>query len=144
MSQTMMSRRETTTFLIASLILFGAAAAVGFMQTASPPIRGAMIALLLATAILQLRSPDRESPSWWIHLYLGIQGALNATLMFLIPGWTMFPALFCIYSVQAVLLLSLNPGILWVVAYVAVIGALFALRLGWDQGLNFFFRLGRL
>jgi signal transduction histidine kinase len=135
MSQAMITRREKTIFQISSFLFLGVAAAVGFVQTTSIPIRGAMVALLLAMAILQVRAPGHHSPSWQIHLYLGVQATLIAVLMFLVPGWTMFPALYCLLGFQTVFLLSPNPGILWIAAYVIITMVSFALSFGWEEGL---------
>jgi signal transduction histidine kinase len=142
MSQAIMSRRESTIFQITSLIFLGTAAAVGFMQTTSIPIRGVMIALLLVVGLLQTRAPGAKSPAWQIHLYLGIQGVLVTVLMFLAPGWTMFPTLYCLFTVQAILFLSPNPGVLWIAAYVLVTAVSFALSFKWEEGLIALFIYG--
>jgi signal transduction histidine kinase len=131
----MMSRREGTIFQVASYIFIGASAVVGFNETTSTPIRSLMIALLLIIAILQLRGPDEKSPAWHIHLYLGVQGALVTVLMFLVPGWTMFPTLYCLFTVQAILFLSPNPGVYWIAAYVLVTAASFVVNFNWNEGL---------
>lgn len=134
MPEMMMSRRETTIFQVASLVLLGASAAVGFGQTPSTTLRVVMVALLLAIGVLQLRSPTERSSRWQIHLYLGVQGVLVGTLLFLIPGWTMFPVIYCVASFQAVLYLSPNPGVIWIVIYVLVTAASFAIRIAWREG----------
>lgn len=134
MSQTMVSRRESTVFQVASLIILAASAIVGFMQTSSTALRGAMVVLLLAIALLGTRGPSEQSSTRQIHLYLGLQGALIAALLFLVPGWTMFPVLYCMLSYQAILYLSPNPGVLWIIAYVLVTAASFALRIRWAEG----------
>jgi signal transduction histidine kinase len=59
---------------------------------------------------------------------------LVGVLLFLIPGWTMFPVLYCILSFQAILFLSLNPGVIWIVVYVLVTAASFAIRIRWTEG----------
>jgi signal transduction histidine kinase len=130
----MMSRRESMIFQIASFVIIGASAIVGFMYVSSTTSRVVMVILLLAFAILQVRGPDEESPTWQIHLYLGVQGVLVAILLFLVPGWTMFPVLYCILSAQAVLFLSPNPGLIWIVVYVLVTAASFAIRIAWQEG----------
>jgi signal transduction histidine kinase len=134
MSEIMMSQREGTVFLIASFVLLGAAAAVGFGQTSSTTTRAVMVALLVIIGILQLRGPNERSSRWQIHLYLGVQGALVGILMFLIPGWTMFPVLYCVLSFQAILYLSPNPGVIWIIVYVLVTAASFAIRIRWTEG----------
>jgi len=134
MSEIMMSQREGTVFLIASFVLLGAAAAVGFGQTSSTTTRAVMVALLVMIGILQLRGPNERSSRWQIHLYLGVQGALVGILMFLIPGWTMFPVLYCVLSFQAILYLSPNPGVIWIIVYVLVTAASFAIRIRWTEG----------
>jgi signal transduction histidine kinase len=129
-----MSRRESIIFQVTSYSFLVTAAAVGFTQTTSRPILGTMIALLVVIGILQTLGPDENSPRWQIHVYLGVQGALVTVLMFLIPGWTMFPTLYCLFSVQAILFLSPNPGALWIGAYVLVTALSFALNFKWEEG----------
>jgi signal transduction histidine kinase len=130
-----MTRREGIIFQITSLLLLAMAAAVGFMRTQSQPTLTAMLALLLVMAILHVWVPGEKSARWRIHLYLGIQGALVAAVMLLLPGWTMFPTLFCLLSVQAILLLSVNPGIIWPAIYVLVTAILFAYSFNLQEGL---------
>ena len=130
-----MSRRESTIFRITSFMFLAVSAAVGFTQDASTSTLAAMLALLSVMAILQARSPDERSPRWQLHLYLGIQGALIGALMILIPGWTMFPTLFCILSVQAILYLSASIGIYWVATYVLTTAVLFTLSFNLQEGL---------
>jgi signal transduction histidine kinase len=134
MSGMMMSRRETTVFQVASVVILAAAAAIGFSQTSSATVRAVMVVLLLVIGILQMFGPNERSPRWQTHLYLGIQGALVGALMFLIPGWTMFPVLYCIFSFQAILYLSPNPGLVWIIIYVLVTAASFAIRIRWTEG----------
>lgn len=135
MSQALMTRREGIIFQVTSLLLLTMAAAVGFTQTLSRPTLVAMLALLLVMAVLHVWAPSEKSARWKIHLYLGIQGALVAALMLLIPGWTMFPTLFCVLSVQAILLLSVNPGIVWLAIYVVVTAILFGYSFDLQEGL---------
>ncbi len=134
MPEMITSQRESTILLIATFVLLGAAAVVGFGQTSSTTMRAVMVALLVVIGILQLRGPNERSSRWQIHLYLGVQGALVGILMFLIPGWTMFPVLYCMFSFQAVLYLSPNPGVIWIVVYVLVAAASFAIRIRWSEG----------
>ena len=136
MPEMITSRRESTVFLIASLVLLGAAAAVGFGQTSLATTRVVMVALLVLIGLLLLRGPNERSSRWQIQLYLGVQGALVSILMFMIPGWTMFPVLYCIFSFQAILYLSPNPGVIWIVVYVLVTAASFAIRIRWAEGPN--------
>lgn len=135
MSQTMLSRREGTIFQITSFLFLGVAAAVGFLQVESSTSRGLMLALLLAIGLLQARAPNEKSPTWVIHLYLGVQGSLVTVLMWLAPGWTMFPTLYCLFTVQAILFLTSNPGTLWVAAYILATAASFGLSFKWEEGL---------
>ncbi len=134
MSQSMMSRQESTIFQVATFVLVGAAAVVGFMQTSSTTLRVAMVIVLLAFAIIQARGPNEGSPTWQIHLYLGVQGILVGILLFMVPGWTMFPVLYCILSAQAILFLSPNPGLIWIIVYVVVTAASFAIGIAWQEG----------
>ena len=135
MSQALMTRREGIIFQVTSLLLLTMAAIIGFMQTQSQLTLTAMLALLLVMAVLHVWVPSEKSARWRIHLYLGIQGALVAAVMLLVPGWTMFPTLFCLLSVQAILLLSVNPGIIWPTIYVLVTAILFAYSFDLQEGL---------
>jgi signal transduction histidine kinase len=131
----MMSRREATIFRITTFVFLAAATMVGFMQTDSTLMRGVMVALLAAIGILSLRSPSQDSPQWQKHSYLGLQGVMVLALTALVPGWTLFPTLYCLLTVQAILLLSLNPGTLWVVAYVAMTSISFAVSFNLREGM---------
>jgi signal transduction histidine kinase len=135
MSQPILSRREGIIFLITTYLFLGTAAAVAFLQSTSNSSRAIMFALLLIMGVLQARGPNEKSPAWQIHLFLGIQGSLITVLLLLIPGWTLFPTLFCLYSVQAILFLSPNPGIYWIGAYVLVTAGAFAFSFNWQEGL---------
>lgn len=142
MSQSITSRRENIIFKIASFIIIGVAAMVGFVQTSSAPSLRTMMVLLTIIAIIQARAPNEKSSTWQIHLYLGVQGGLVTALMFVIPGWTMFPILHCFLSVQAILLLSPNPGVVWIAAYVLATATPFAIMAKWDEALIALFVYG--
>jgi signal transduction histidine kinase len=135
MNQEMASRRENIIFLVASYIFLVAAALVGLPNSLSPTHRWAEAILLLAMGVLLTFVPKASSPEWRIHLYLGLQGSLAAVLLFLQPGFTMYPTLYSLLSFQAVLLLSANPGALWIGAYNLVIVVGFFLGFGLEEAL---------
>jgi signal transduction histidine kinase len=135
MDQEMASRRENIIFLVASYIFLVAAALVGLPNSLSATHRWAESILLVAMGVLLAFVPKESSPKWRIHLYLGVQGCLVAVLLFLQPGFSMYPTLYPLLSFQAVLLLSANPGAFWIVAYNLVIVVGFFLSFGLEEAL---------
>jgi signal transduction histidine kinase len=85
--------------------------------------------------ILLAFTPKETSPQWRIRLYLGVQGSLTAVLMFLNPGFTMYPTLYSLLSFQAVLLLSTRRGAPWIAAYTLVMTAAFFIDFGLEEAL---------
>jgi signal transduction histidine kinase len=135
MDQEMASRRENAIFLVASYIFLAAAALVGLPNAPSAMSRSAEAILLVAMGVLLAFMPKESSPKWRIHLYLGLQGSLAAVLLFLHPGFTMYPTLYSLLSFQAVLLLSANPGAFWIVAFNLVTVVAFLLGFGLEEAL---------
>lgn len=135
MLQEIASRRETTIFVVASYIFLIAAALVGLPNSLSPASRWAEAIILVVMGVLLALMPNERSLRWRIHLYLGLQGTLAAVLLFLQPGFTMYPTLYSLLSFQAVLLLSANPGAYWVVAYSLVTLVSFYLGYGLVEAL---------
>lgn len=135
MSQTATSGRENLIFRVASYIIIAAAALVGFNQDTSTTQRLVMSGLLLVIAVVLALVPKPGSPPWKYHLYLLVQGSLVAGLLLLVPGWTMFPVLYCLLSIQAILFLPLRHGVLWIVAFTLVTAMSFARSGGWDEAL---------
>jgi signal transduction histidine kinase len=98
-------------------------------------LRWVIVILLAAIAIVQLRAPRSGSPAWAIHLYLGVHGGLVAALMFLQPGWTMYPVLLVAPITRAILALPLRLGVVWTAAYVVATAASFAIGMNLGEGL---------
>jgi signal transduction histidine kinase len=135
MVQEIASRRENRIFLVASYIFLIAAALVGLPNSSSVTNRWAEAILLVVMGILLALTPKETSPKWQIHLYLGAQGSLTAVLMFLNPGFTMYPTLYTLLSFQAVLLLSARPGAPWIAAYALATTAAFFIDFGLEEAL---------
>ncbi|UCC64899.1 MAG: sensor histidine kinase [Anaerolineae bacterium] len=146
MAQEMTTRRENIGFLVTSYVILVAAGVVGlkFNPPATVTLRWVAVILLAAIALVQTRMPKAGSPSWKFHLYLGVHGSLVAALLFLQPGWTMYPVLYFASCVWAILALSVHPGVYWIVAYTVVTAASFAVGISPGEGLVALFLYGVL
>ena len=146
MDQEITTRRENTGFVVTSYVILIAAGVVGlrFDPPANPTIRWAIVILLAAIAVVQIRRPPPDSPRWRIHAYLGIHGVLIATLMFLQPGWTMFPVLYMTPIMWSILALPLRQGVYWTAGYTVVTAASFAIGMNLGEGLIALFLYGAL
>jgi signal transduction histidine kinase len=142
MSQTATSRRENVIFQVAAYIIIAAAGLVGYNLATSTTQLLVIGCLLLAIAVILTFMPKAGVAPWKYHLYLLVQGSLIAALLFVMPGWTMFPVLYCFLSVQAILLLPLRQGILWIVAFTLVTAVSFGVGGGWDEALYALFVYG--
>jgi signal transduction histidine kinase len=144
MSQEITNRRETIGFIITSYVILVAAGIVGlrFDPPATVTLRWAVVILLAAIAVVQMRIPKRESPTWQIHTYLAVHGILIAVLMFLQPGWTMYPVLYMTPITWAILALPLRLGAWWIAAYTVATAASFAVGISLGEGLIAFFLYG--
>lgn len=144
MSQEMTTRRENIGFLVTSYVILVAAGVVGlrFNPPATVTLRWVAVILLAAIALVQTRMPKAGSPSWICHLYLGVHGSLVAALLFLQPGWTMYPVLYFVLCVWAILALSVRPGVYWIAAYTVVTAASFAIGINLGEGLIALFLYG--
>jgi signal transduction histidine kinase len=144
--------QETTTqrgsigFLVASYVILVAAGVVGlrFNAPATAAMSRAVVGLLVAVAIVQTGLPKAGSPAWKFHLYLGVHGILVAALMFLQPGWTMYPVLYFPPSMWAILALGVRRGGTWLAAYVVAIAASFVYGMNLGEGLIALFLYGVL
>ena len=146
MSREITTRRENIGFVAASYVLLVAAGVVGlrFEPPADVALRWLVVILLAAVAILQLFMPPGRSPSWRIHLYLAVHGALVTTLMFIQPGWTMYPVLLIAPIIWAILALPLRPGVAWIGIYTLATAASFAVGISLSEGLIGLFLYGAL
>jgi signal transduction histidine kinase len=146
MAQEMTVRRGNILFLVTSYVILVAAGIVGlrFDPPATVTLRWVVVILLAAIAILQTRVPKAGSPSWIFHLYLGVHGVLVAALMFLQPGWTMYPVLYIAPITWAFLGLSVRLGAYWTAAYTFVTAASFAVGMNLGEGLIALFLYGVL
>ena len=144
MSQEITSRRETIGFVITSYVILVAAGVVGlrFDPPASVTLRWAIVILLAAIAVVQMRTPKRASPTWQIFAYLAVYGILAAALMFLQPGWTMYPVLYMTPIIWAVLALPVRLGVACIAAYAVVTATSFAVGMNLGEGLIALFLYG--
>jgi signal transduction histidine kinase len=146
MTQEIVTRRESIGFVITSYAILVAAGVVGlrFDPPATVALRWLIVILLAAIALLQLRIPRTGSPAWQMHAYLGVHGSLIAALMFIQPGWTMYPVLYMAPITWAVLALPLRQSVYWITAYTAATAASFALGISLTEGLIALFLYGVL
>jgi signal transduction histidine kinase len=146
MSQEMTTRRETTVFMVMSYAILVAAGVVGlrFDPPSAIALRWVVVILLVAIAIVQWRMFRRAGKPWEIHVYLGLYGVLAATLMFLQPGWTMYPVLYTVPLTWAILTLPIRKAAYWGIAYTAATTASFAIGISLGEGLVGLFLYGVL
>ncbi len=146
MTREITTRRENIGFMVASYVLLLAAGVVGlrFDPPANSALRWLVVILLATVAILQLLMPKGGSPSWRIHLYLAVHGALVAALMFIQPGWTMYPVLYITPIIWGMLALPLRPGAAWIGIYTLAAAASFAVGISLSEGLIALFLYGAL
>jgi signal transduction histidine kinase len=146
MVQEKTTQRGNIGFLVVSYVILVAAGIVGlrFNAPATVAMARVVVMLLVAIAIIQTRLPKAGSSAWKFHLYLGVHGILVAALMFLQPGWTMYPVLYFPPSMWAILALGVRTGGYWLVAYVVAIAASFAYSMNLGEGLIALFLYGVL
>jgi signal transduction histidine kinase len=146
MTQEITTRRENIGFVVTSYVILVAAGVVGlrFDPPSTAPLRWAVIVLLAAIAVVQLRIPKADGPRWTIHLYLTIHGGLVAALMFIQPGWTMYPVLYVAPITWGLLALPGRAGAAWIGIYTLVTAASFAVGMNLNEGLIGLFLYGVL
>jgi signal transduction histidine kinase len=133
-------------FLVTSYVVLVAAGIVGLRFNAPDTValRWVIVILLASLAVVQTRVPKAGSPSWTFHLYLGVYGVLVAALMFLQPGWTMYPVLYMTPIMWAILGLSVRLGAYWTAVYTVLTAASFAVGISLGEGLMALFLYGVL
>jgi signal transduction histidine kinase len=146
MAQEIISWRESIGFMITGYVVLVAAGVVGlrFDPPATVTLRWVVVILLALIALVQTRTPRRGTPTWQIYAYLAVHGILVAALMFLQPGWTMYPVLYMTSIVWAILVLPLRQGLYWIAACTAVTAASFAVGINLSEGLIALFLYGVL
>jgi len=144
MTQEITTGRENIGFMVTSYVILVAAGVVGlrFHSPATVTLRWVVVILLAAIAIIQTRIPKGGSPSWKIHLHLGVHGSLVAALMFLQPGWTMYPVLYITPITWAILALPLRQGLYWIAAFTVATATSFAVGMNLSEGLLALFLYG--
>jgi signal transduction histidine kinase len=146
MAQAMTTRRENIGFWITTYVILVAAGVVGlrFDAPATATLRWVIVILLAAIAVVQVWVPNQARPGWKFHVYLGVHGGLVATLMFLQPGWTMYPVLYITPIMWATLVLPLRQSVYWTGIYTAVTAASFAIGINLGEGFVALFLYGVL
>jgi signal transduction histidine kinase len=144
MTQEITTRRETIVFMVMSYAILVAAGFVGLRFDPPPTIalRWVVVILLAAVSVVQWCMFRRMGQPWVIHVYLGLYGGLAAALMFLQPGWTMYPVLYTIPLTWAILTLPIRQALCWGLAYTTVAAASFAIGINLGEGLIGFFLYG--
>jgi signal transduction histidine kinase len=117
MSQARLSRREMLLITVLAYVIVGATMGMGILRAETPADRYLSAGVILAFGLLMLRMPGPGSPAWAPHLYLGVQGALVATLMVFHVDWSVFTLLFFVLSPQARMILPSGQAMAWVSAY---------------------------
>ena len=140
------TRRENIGFLIASYVVLVAAGVVGlrFQPPATTALRWTVVILLAIIALVQTRMPRRGSPPWQVHAYQAVHGGLVAALMFIQPGWTLYPVLYMVPITWGVLNLPLRQAVYWIVAFIAATALSFAVGISLGEGLIALFLYGVL
>jgi signal transduction histidine kinase len=146
MSQEITTRREHIGSMVSSYVLLVAAGVVGlrFNPPTTTALRWTILILLAAIAVVQTLIRKAGRIPWAAHAFLGVLGALIAALMFLQPGWTMYPVLYVTPIMWAILALPLRQGLYWIVAYTASTAASFAVGISLGEGLVALFLYGVL
>ncbi|MCU0521598.1 MAG: sensor histidine kinase [Anaerolineae bacterium] len=144
MTHQIATRRENVGFLIASYAILVAAGVVGlrFGPPLTPALRWMIAGLLAAIALIQAGIPGTRKPLWRVHLYIIIHGGLVATLMFLQPGWTMYPVLFVSPIMQAILAFPRRQAIGYQALFTILTAASFAVGISVGEGLMALFLYG--
>ena len=144
MEHKIISRQESIAFSIVTYIVLVAAAIVGlkFNAPATDSVRWAVIILLAAVALAQTRTPWQGGPPRTMHTFLAVYGALVAGLMFLQPGWTMYPMLYSAAILCGSLHLPWRACMAWVAAYAIATAASLAAGIAPSEGLIGLFLYG--
>jgi signal transduction histidine kinase len=146
MSQEITTRREHIGAMVSSYVILVAAGVVGlrFNPPATVTLRWIIVILLAAIAVVQAGMRKVGSTPWKIHACMGVYGALAGALMFIQPGWTMYPVLYVTPIVWAILALPLRQGAYWTTAYTATTAASLAVGINLGEGLIALFLYGVL
>ncbi|MFN2169315.1 MAG: hypothetical protein ACK2U9_24035, partial [Anaerolineae bacterium] len=115
MTQEMTTRREAIGFMVMSYVILVAAGFVGlrFDPPSTIALRWVVVILLAAIAVVQLQLSRRGSPLWQINISLGLYGVLAGALMFMQPGWTLYPTLYATPITWAILILPIGQAVYW-------------------------------
>jgi signal transduction histidine kinase len=146
------NRWESVWFLVASYVILVAAGIVGlrFSPPATVTLRWAVVILLAAIAVVQALVPalglsDRRGGMLGrTHASLAVHGCLVAALMFLQPGWTMYPVLYMTPITRAILHLPKRQGVYWIASYTIATAVSFAVGINLSEGLIALFLYGVL
>ena len=120
MTHPQLSRGENWLFRLLGYGVLIAAAAIGFDRAPSPIIRWTSLALTVIFGLVMLATPTRDAPRWAGYLYLGVQCTLATVLLFIHPDWTAFTLLFVVLSAQAMIILPVRQGMVWIGVFIVI------------------------
>lgn len=114
--------RRLPKFPLLYLTAFFVLAAVAVVELSEGPAdtQLATMGLLLVFGILVAVKPYLKPFSWQVHLFLGLQTMLVATMLLVRPGSLMLPMLFCVLSVMTPLAIPPRGALLWMVVFIAI------------------------
>ena len=146
MSLELTGRRENIAVMVSSYVILVAAGIVGlrFNPPATATLRWVIVILLAAIAMVQTFMLTGQRALSKIRACLVFYGALVAALMFLQPGWTMYPVLYVTPLMSAILVLPLREGAYWIAGYTGATAASFAVGINLGEGLIALFLYGVL
>jgi signal transduction histidine kinase len=146
MSLELTGRRENIAVMVSSYVILVAAGIVGlrFNPPATATLRWVIVILLAAIAMVQTFMLTGQRAPSKIRACLVFYGALVAALMFLQPGWTMYPVLYVTPLMSAILVLPLREGAYWIAGYTGATAASFAVGINLGEGLIALFLYGVL
>jgi len=134
-----LSRRDAIWVQLGVFAILAAIAIAGVGSTPTPLARAATIALLLVFGVaLTLSGNDgfrARTPAWTAHLFLIVETAATAGLMYLSDNWSLYTVLFFILSMQAALLFPPRLALAWIAGFVAISAIFGLVKWGWPGGL---------
>ena len=120
MTHAQLSRGENWLFRIFGYAVLIATVAIGFDRAPTVAVRWIVAGLSVVFGLVMLAIPSRGAPPWAAHLYLGVQCALTTVLLVIHPEWTVFTLLFFVLSAQAMLILPVRQGVIWIGIFAAI------------------------
>lgn len=136
----MARRRTLITYVI--IYFFAISTAIrGLIHFQGRTYQWVVTGLLAAFLLLLALEPwlSRRSP-WYTHLYLAVQTAITAALLFIPAGPIItdyFAVLFVPLTLQAMRVFPPRTGFRWIIFFTAVMAIMLIYRYGWGGGVPF-------